>query len=183
VALVAAPAHLYVKFRGDDGRWYGVETTSGGGWADDEWQRKQFPTITDTAVANGVYLRPLSKRETLAVIAEALLESYEGHGTVASDEARVKLALLLLEHHPTSIPAMAHAYFGYLSLRQRLFDVKYAQPTDIPAHLQGRYRQLEEGWSYWGRRAKALGYVPPTPEFEAAYRERIRQARASLQRH
>lgn len=31
VTITTAPAHFYVKFRGDNGNWYGVETTSGGG--------------------------------------------------------------------------------------------------------------------------------------------------------
>ena len=31
VTITTAPAHLYVKFRGDNGTWYGVEATNGGG--------------------------------------------------------------------------------------------------------------------------------------------------------
>lgn len=181
VAAVAAPAHLYVKFRGDNGQWYGVETTSGGGWADDDWQRKQFPTLTAKAIENGIYLHPLTKRETAAVIAETLLENYEHQKTLAADEARVRLALLILEHHPKDTVAMVHAYLGYRGIRQRLFVDRYAQPSDIPEHLRARYQQVEAGWSYWGNRAKALGYEPTTPAMDAAYRERIRRARAGLQ--
>jgi len=62
VTLTTAPGHLYVKFRGDNGQWYGVETTSGGGWAEDDWQQKQFPTLTPQAIANAIYMQPLKSR-------------------------------------------------------------------------------------------------------------------------
>jgi regulator of sirC expression with transglutaminase-like and TPR domain len=181
VTITTAPSHLYVKFRGDNGNWYGVETTSGGGWAEDDWQQKQFPRLTATAIASGIYMQPLTKRQTAAVIAESLLENYESHKTAEAEEARVKLALLLLDHYPKHITAMVHAYFGYLGLRQRLFIDKYAQPSDIPTGLRARYEQIEGGWSYWGNKAKALGYQPSTPAMEAAYRVRIRRAKAGAE--
>jgi regulator of sirC expression with transglutaminase-like and TPR domain len=178
VTITTAPAHAYVKFRGDNGNWYGVETTSGGGWAEDDWQKKQFPTLTETAIASGIYMQPLTKKETAAVVAESLLENYEGQKTTDAEEARVKLALLLLEHHPKHVIAMLHAYFGYLELRQRLFASRYVQPSDMPANVRARYEEIERGWFYWGTKAKTLGYQPSTPAMEAAYRERIRDAKA-----
>ena len=161
VALTTAPNHFYVKFRGDNGLWYGVETTDGGGWADDQWQLKQFPTITPTAIANGIYLQPLTMRETAAAIAGTLLGSYESLGTVASDLARVQLAEFLLKHYPKDISAMAHAYFGYLGLKRQLFVERYQRPSDIPANLEPLFEDLENGWLYWGNQATVNGSIPP----------------------
>lgn len=180
VTITKAPAHLYVKFRGDNGIWYGVETTSGGGWADDDWQQKQFPSLTATAIANGIYMQPLTKEETAAVIAESLLDIYEGHKSIEADEARVKLALLLVKHYPKNVVAMVHAYFGYLGLRQRLFIDRYPRPSDIPPNLLATFEKIESGWSYWGNKAKGLGYKATTPEMDAAYRDRIQRAKEGI---
>jgi len=177
VTIATAPGHIYVKFRGDNGVWHGVETTSGGGWADDDWQRSQFPNMTPKAIANGVYLQPLTRKETAAVIAGSLLEMYELQQSVAADEARISLASLIVKHYPKDVAAMVHAYYGYLGLKRRLFVQRYPHPADIPAHQRSRFIAIEEGWLRWGNKAKALGYQGTTAEMDAAYRERIKRAR------
>ncbi|WP_194793008.1 transglutaminase family protein [Caenimonas koreensis] len=122
VTITTAPAHLYVKFRGDNGNWYGVETTSGGGWADDDWQRKQFPRLTEKAIANGIYLQPLTKRETAVVIADSLLEYYEHQHSVEANQARVKLALLQLDHYLGNSTALGSSLTDYLQRQSALRD-------------------------------------------------------------
>jgi regulator of sirC expression with transglutaminase-like and TPR domain len=106
VALASAPEHLYLKFRGDNGQWYGVEATNGGGWADDEWQRKAFPSITPESIANGVYLQPLTQKEAAVATIDSLLEHYQAQNTNEADEARIKLAMLLVEHSPKDMGAI-----------------------------------------------------------------------------
>lgn len=178
VALAAAPAHLYVKFRGDNGNWYGVETTSGGGWADDSWQKSQFPNLTQKAIENGIYLQPLTQKESAVVVVDSILEHYEHQRTLEANQARIRLALLEIDHYPKNVIAMVHACLGYRELRQMLFVEKYPLPADIPRDLRPQFEHIEASSTYWGNKARELGFLGTTPQQEAAYRERIRRALA-----
>lgn len=183
VTTATAPAHLYLMFRADNGRWFGVEATNGGGWTDEAWLRQTFPSMTQRAIDIGLYLQPLTLRETAAVMAESLLEQYEAQGTIAADEARIQLGALILQHYPMSVPAMGHSYEAYRALRRRAFEEKYARLIDIPQRLVPQFLMLEHGIQHWGWTLRDLGYRSKTPEMEAAYRRRIDQARQAELHH
>src|SRR5690554_519869 len=95
VTLATAPMHVLVKFRGDDGQWINVETTSGGFKQDASYQREM--DITPLAMANRIYLHPLSKRESLGVMASTLMEHY---GETSRQNHRIQVANLALEANP-----------------------------------------------------------------------------------
>ena len=75
VAIAKAPNHTFVMVQGENGSWTNLETTSDGGPASLATIQRQAP-MTQTAIDNGVYMRPLGKRETVAAMAEVLLHSY-----------------------------------------------------------------------------------------------------------
>jgi hypothetical protein len=75
VFLSTAPLHFFIKYADDvTGQTLNLETTSGAYPTRDEWIRKQAP-MTDQAIANGVYMKALTKRRTLAAMAAVVLEA------------------------------------------------------------------------------------------------------------
>ena len=90
VTASTAPNHVFVKYRDADGKLYNLETTSGAGFTRDVWMRQQFP-MTDEALASGIYMRPLTKKETVVVMVDTLLESYAKQGL---HEQRIAMAKL-----------------------------------------------------------------------------------------
>jgi hypothetical protein len=106
-----------------------------------------------------------------------LLEYYENQHTLPAEEARIALAGLILDQHPKDIVAMVHMYLGMRHIRQHLFVSKYPTPGDIPPELWAQYLRIETESLQWGNKVMALGYLPSTPELDAAYRERIRRAK------
>lgn len=82
VALATAPLHVFVRWRDESGGTLNLETTSGAHPARDSWIRQNFP-MTDRALANGLYMRSLGRREGVALIAVTLLEHLLDTGRIA----------------------------------------------------------------------------------------------------
>jgi regulator of sirC expression with transglutaminase-like and TPR domain len=102
VKLSLAPLHLLVTFTDDKGVTQYLETTSGAHPARKEWLKQGF-NITDTAIDNGIYLRPLNKKEMVAVIGETLMEQAMKQRDY--DKA-IGIANVMLETDPNNIHAM-----------------------------------------------------------------------------
>jgi regulator of sirC expression with transglutaminase-like and TPR domain len=102
VALCAAPDHILVRYTDETGGSHNIEATSGGHPARDEWVRQQR-RISDRAIASGIYLRTLTKREGIAMLAHTLVEHLREQGR--TDEV-VAVCNLVLEHHPREVNAL-----------------------------------------------------------------------------
>jgi regulator of sirC expression with transglutaminase-like and TPR domain len=172
VSASTAPLHVFVKYRDDAGNSYNLETTSGAGFTRDVWIQKQLP-MTAQALASGIYMQPLTKKETVVLMAGTLLELYSQQG---QDESVVALAKVALQYYPKDVSAMLHASSAYYRLRQRHFVSKYARITDIPAEKLPYFEQLEQGMVFWRNRAEALGWREPDSASENAYQESIHRA-------
>lgn len=170
-----APNHVFVKYRDEAGTIYNLEATSGAGFTSDGWIQKNMP-MTPEAIANGVYMRRLSKGETVAVMVGTLSEFYLQRGR---HEDRIALGSLLLEHDPNSVLALLTLHSGYGGLIEREFRSRYRLPRDIPQAERARYRQLDEAMMMWLGRAKALGWREPDEAADAEYQQRINLAKAA----
>jgi regulator of sirC expression with transglutaminase-like and TPR domain len=175
VTASTAPNHVFVKYRDDEGKLYNLETTSGAGFTRNVWMNQQFP-MTDEALASGIYMRPLTKKETVVVMVGTLLEFYGQQGL---HKQRITLAKLALEYNPKDISVILHEHQAYLALWRRDFVSKYPTPNDIPMEKRPQYMELEGKLKALYERAYALGWRPLDQEAKDNYRQRITQIRSA----
>jgi regulator of sirC expression with transglutaminase-like and TPR domain len=169
-----APEHVLVKFRDEHGQTFNIEATSGGFRSDQGYIHDELP-ISAQALANGIYLRRLSKRETVIVMAHTLLEYY---GLQDEEERRIALASLLLANNPKDVAAMLQEGAAYAKILKNRYGVNASART-VPAPALLDYENLERNNHLWFERAEALGWQPPTAQQNANYERRIDRAKAS----
>jgi regulator of sirC expression with transglutaminase-like and TPR domain len=158
VTLSAAPLHIFVKWTDDaTGKTWNLETTSGAGFTRDEHYRKLTP-MTDEAIANGVYLKTLSRREALSIIATGVLDHLLATGRY--DEA-IAVTDVLIEAYPANAYAMVKKGTAYYRLLDRDFIRKYPKEGDIPPAELPRAVALSRGNNDAFARAEALGWREP----------------------
>jgi len=163
-----APLHVFVKYRNEAGKWVSLEATGNGDLVNDVWYQKNSP-MTQRAVRKGVYLRPLSKKEVVTVIAESLMQSYMEHGQY---EPALSLGPLLLKYHPSFADVMLHQSAAYYRLADVEFFSRYASEEAIPRRLK-RYRFLTGNFIGWQDKATALGWWRPAEEEDQQYLQRV----------
>lgn len=169
VALATAPNHVLVKFADDTQKiWLNVEATAGGFKYDSSYQRETG--ISDTALDNGLYLRPLLPHEGVGVIASTLLEHYGAKKDGDAVMAVADLALAANPKDPVALIWKANAY--YLQTQQRIMS-KYPNAADVPPDLHDEYRRLTQENLAWFAKAEQLGWVQQTSEQEANYLQSI----------
>lgn len=152
VALAAAPNHLLVKIKLDDGQWKNMEATSGSTLTDQEYiQRFQ---ITPIAVENGLYLRPLTMREAVVEMATPFMDFYaKGH----SPEQIMAMVDLALSYDPKNVSALmlkALAYDKRVTLHYRN---KYPDPRMLTPAQQADYQALMDGYFKIAGQLQSLG--------------------------
>ena len=167
VTASTAPQHIFAKFRDDStGKMMNIEATSGGLPARDAWYREKMP-MSDAAVKNGVYLKTLSRKETVAVMAEIVLEHF-----LAAKRYREVIAVsdLITKQAPSFVNPILDRGIAYGALIQTEFEAKYPTPRDIPPALLPTYRSYEEQSRLAFEKAEALGWrdtdgeaAPPKP--------------------
>lgn len=155
VTASTAPQHIFAKFRDDStGRVMNIEATSGGLPARDAWYREKMP-MSDEAVKNGIYMKTLSRRETVAIMAEIVLEHFMAekryHEVIAISE-------LISRQAPTFVNPILDRGSAYGALIQIEFQAKYPRPQDIPPALLPTYRSYIEQNRLAFEKAEALGW-------------------------
>lgn len=156
MTLAEAPLHVFVKYTDDDGAVWNLEATSGGGFTRDVWYRQKLP-MSDEAVANGVYLRPLSHEESVALVASFLVEHQIDAGAF---ENAITVSDVLLRHYPNFAYGLVKKGSAYSGLLRRELAGKYTRLEDIPADLKVKADQWYGQNMQAFAKAEALGWRP-----------------------
>ena len=155
VTLSTAPHHVFVKYRdAETGRWINLETTGSAKPARDVWLRQQLP-MTDEAVANGIYMKTLSKREALVVMADIVLV---GESERHRYDEMLTVADVLRPYYPNNLTVLLAPAIASDGLAKQEFIDKYPRESDIPPELLGHLDFLAKGASDALNRAYALGW-------------------------
>jgi hypothetical protein len=166
IGLATAPSHVFVKYRDDEGRLANLETTSGAHPARDVWIRSAEP-IADEAVANGVYLRKLSRKESVAHMANVVSDYLGSLRNYPAQLASSHVATAILEAFPLDVHAMVRRASANGHMME-LIEHMYPDPSLLPAHYQYIYPLLAQQNAEWFERAESLGWKEPGGE-AAAY--------------
>lgn len=170
VHAASAPLHVFVKFRDrDTGAIYNLETTSGANPARDSWYRQNLP-MSQQAVDSGVYLRALSKKETVALMLEVLLGHYMARKEY---EKAITIADLTLAYYPKYALAMVKKGSAYYGLLDRYYMRKYPDARQIPARLRGYFHYLSNNNIEWFAKAEALGWREMSEEDDERYLQAV----------
>lgn len=171
VTASVAPLHVFVKFTDSDGKAYNLETTSGANFARDAWYREQMP-MTDQAIENGIYMQPLSKKETVVVMMTVLAEYY-----MQEKEYKKAAAIsdLSLQYYPAYVNAMLRIGSAYYRMLLDQFITKYPNPSDIPQDRRKLFHFLSSGNRYWFEMAEGLGWREPNRDYEEKYLKTVKR--------
>ena len=172
-SIATSPNHVFVKYRDDRGELFNLETTSDAGFTRDVWMRQQLP-MTDEAIASGLYMRPLSKKEMVVVMVGTLLEFYERQGL---REMQLKMSRMALDHNPRDVAIILHQQAAWLWFRNLLVN-RYLTPDDMPQAERALLARHDAALQNLFERAWSLGWRPADGGQDEAVRQRAAKAKA-----
>jgi hypothetical protein len=113
--------------------------------------------MSDRAIESGIYLRTLTKHESIAMIASTVLD-------YLMDQRRygdaVDVADAILAVNSRDIYAIVKKGTAFAELLRVEFVERYPTPALIPPELRTRYQMLAERNATAFRDAEALGWSP-----------------------
>jgi regulator of sirC expression with transglutaminase-like and TPR domain len=178
VTVATAPLHVFVKFKDPmTGQVFNLETTNGAKIENDNFYNEMMP-MTDTAIKNGVYLKSLNKKETVAVMTIVLSEYYAEQKQWQNG---IDIVTLILKYYPNYAYAMlklGNFYSDLLQEKVKFFRAKGTITKTEKEHLDDLHAQ-NQGWF---TKAEAIGWQPVSPDTNAKYMRDMKQ-RANNQQH
>ena len=99
--LATAPMHVYVRQQDENGIWWNLELTSFYKYMPSEDYISQLQ-ITETARQSGLYMKPLSEEENLALCLDDLLRYYIERKNIICDPFVKEVLITALNYMPIS---------------------------------------------------------------------------------
>lgn len=175
IRLATAPEHVLAMFHNPfDNQWVNVESTSGGFKLDSSYQREY--AITALAMKNRIYLRPLTKRESVGVMTGTLLEFY---GPQGQQDRRIEAADMLLQANPKDTAAMLQKGNAYFRMLKERYLSKYDSLEEMSPAQREEYELLGQSNRLWFDKAEALGWAMPAEAQNAKYLQHIQRTKAA----
>lgn len=156
LSLSTAPLHIFLRYTDENGREINLEATSGGHPARTLWYRQNLP-MTDRAIASGLYMRTLSRREAVAHMASTVVDFLMGERRFPE---AIEVAEIILRHYPRDGYTLARLGTAYGELMRVDYFERFPEPAMIPPDLRARYVLLARGNQRAFDAAKALGWEP-----------------------
>ena len=172
MTLTTAPFHLIAKYGDEElGAWTNLDATSGLFHPDSGYE--QALNISPAAIQNEIFLRPYTRRESVAVFATAVLIPYylqENDPYLA-----IQIIDLILDANPKDVFAMMLKSNAYIMLVDQRFRSKYPLAEQIPAAEQPEFLAHNRNISQWRLKAEALGWQEWTQADWDKYLEHFEQ--------
>lgn len=152
-----APLHVFIRYTDPQGRAFNIETTSGANLARPEWYRQNLP-MTDKAIQSGLYMRTLTRRETIAHMASTVMEARLNEGRF---QDAIDVGTAILEQFPRdgyTLVKRGHAYGELLRIECiERFPSRNAMPAEIRTRCDMLAKRNAEDFG----KAEAMGWAPP----------------------
>ena len=157
LALSTAPLHIFLRHADEDGREINLEATSGAHPARTIWYRRNLP-MTDRAIESGLYMRTLSRREAVALMASTAVDFLMSERRF---QDAIDVAEVILRHYPRDGYTLVKLGSAYGELMRVEFLERFPTPAAIPPALRQRYMMLVQANQRAFEAAEALGWEPP----------------------
>ncbi len=149
---VVVPGHFFVRYE-KDGIRFNIETTNGGGYADDDHYRSEFNV--PNSYQQSVYMQNLDKLQTLGCLFNNLGNVYIEANNIKSAKEALELAV---DINPSL--AESHTNLGNVYMREDRVDdaiYKYRQALDINPVNGIAYGNLGNAYAKKGWNNDAMG--------------------------
>lgn len=155
--LSTAPLHMFVIYTNEQGQAINIEATSGGHPARDEWYQKNLPMLP-AAIKNGMFMKPLTPQETIAVMGHDLANHLTKSG---NQEDAILVSEKLISLFPNYAPLYLSRGSAFYKIVETDFKAKYPQEKDIPLDLKPKLQYLLKQNMVSFKIAEELGWRDP----------------------